>query len=98
MRNIWADSFLQEAEDLLAEIQECALGLDDENQSAEIVGRLFRAFHTIKGSGAMFGFDCVCKFTHHVETLLDHVREGRVAVSPQLGNCCLPQRMRSSTC
>jgi two-component system chemotaxis sensor kinase CheA len=89
MRNIWADSFLQEAEDLLAEIQECALGLDDENQSAEIVGRLFRAFHTIKGSGAMFGFDCVCKFTHHVETLLDHVREGRVAVSPQLAELLL---------
>jgi two-component system chemotaxis sensor kinase CheA len=32
----------------------------------------------------MFGFDYVSKFTHHVETLLDGVREGRVGVSPQL--------------
>jgi len=32
----------------------------------------------------MFGFDYVSKFTHHVETLLDAVREGKVAVSPQL--------------
>jgi two-component system chemotaxis sensor kinase CheA len=89
MRSIWADSFLQEAEDLLAEIQECALALDGESQSAEIVGRLFRAFHTIKGSGAMFGFDCVSKFTHHVETLLDGVREGRVSVSRQLAELVL---------
>jgi two-component system chemotaxis sensor kinase CheA len=86
---MWADSFLQEAEDLLAEIQECALALDGESQSAEIVGRLFRAFHTIKGSGAMFGFDYVSKFTHHVETLLDGVREGKVAVSPQLAELVL---------
>jgi two-component system chemotaxis sensor kinase CheA len=84
LSNLWADSFLLEAEDLLAEIQECALALDGEGQSTEIVGRLFRAFHTIKGSGAMFGFDYVSKFTHHVETLLDAVREGKVAVSPQL--------------
>ena len=89
MRNVWADSYLQEAEDLLAEIQECALALDSENQSDEIVGRLFRAFHTIKGSGAMFGFDHVSKFTHHVETLLDGVREGRIAVSPQLAELVL---------
>jgi two-component system chemotaxis sensor kinase CheA len=89
MRNVWADSFLQEAEDLLAEIQECALELDGESQSAEIVGRLFRAFHTIKGSGAMFGFDHVSRFTHHVETLLDEVREGKVAVSPQLAELVL---------
>jgi len=87
--NTWADSFLQEAEELLAEIQECALALEGEGQSAEIVGRLFRAFHTIKGSGAMFGFDYVSKFTHHVETLLDGVREGKVAVSPQLAELVL---------
>jgi two-component system chemotaxis sensor kinase CheA len=86
---MWADSFLQEAEDILAEIQECALALDGESQSAEIVGRLFRAFHTIKGSGAMFGFDYVSKFTHHVETLLDGVREGRVEVSPRLAELVL---------
>jgi two-component system chemotaxis sensor kinase CheA len=86
---MWADSFLQEAEDLLAEIQECALALDGESRPDEIVGRLFRAFHTIKGSGAMFGFDYVSKFTHHVENLLDRVREGKVAVSPQLAELVL---------
>lgn len=89
MRNKWASSFLQEAEELLGEIEECALALDGENQSDEIVGRLFRAFHTIKGSGAMFGFDFVSKFTHHVETLLDGVREGKIAVSPQLAELVL---------
>ena len=37
----------------------------------------------------MFGFDHVSKFTHHVETLLDAVREGKVAVSPQLAELVL---------
>jgi two-component system chemotaxis sensor kinase CheA len=89
LRNQWVDAFLQEAEDLLAEIEECALALKSESGSTEIVGRLFRAFHTIKGSGAMFGLDHVAGFTHHVETLLDGVREGKIAVSPQLAELVL---------
>ncbi|MBK8002224.1 MAG: Hpt domain-containing protein [Verrucomicrobia bacterium] len=47
------------------------------------MNRLFRAFHTIKGSGAMFGFEAVAAFTHHVETALDRVREGQLALSQQ---------------
>ena len=46
-----------------------------ERNGGEAVNQIFRAFHTIKGSGAMFGFDEVAAFTHHIETLLDQVRE-----------------------
>jgi len=84
MHNMFVDTFLQECEDLLLEIEECALTLSNEEDSGEIVGRLFRAFHTIKGSGAMVGLDHLAGFTHHVETLLDEVREGRVAISPRV--------------
>ena len=89
MRNMLVDTFLQECEDLLPEIEECALSLDGESDSAEVVGRLFRAFHTIKGSGAMVGLDHVASFTHHVETLLDGVREGKVAASPRIAELVL---------
>jgi two-component system chemotaxis sensor kinase CheA len=81
---MFVDTFLQECEDLLPEIEECALALSDEEDARETVGRLFRAFHTIKGSGSMVGLDHLAGFTHHVETLLDGVREGRIAVSPRV--------------
>jgi two-component system chemotaxis sensor kinase CheA len=80
----FAATFLQEAEELLRQVEGAALELESRPQDADLVNQLFRAFHTIKGSGAMFGFDAVVSFTHHVETTLDHVREGRVASSPEL--------------
>ena len=83
------DTFLQEAEDALAEIEAAALSMNGDPAGSEVVNRIFRAFHTIKGSGSMFGFDDVAAFTHHVETLLDQVREGVVPVSGDLTNVIL---------
>ncbi len=48
------------------------------------MGRIFRGLHTIKGSGAMFGFECLAAFTHDLETAFDLVRNGRLEVSPEL--------------
>jgi two-component system, chemotaxis family, sensor kinase CheA len=86
------DTFLQEAEDLLEQIEQIALGLDEAPGDGEAVGHLFRAFHTIKGSGAMFGFDAVAGFTHHVETALDRVRDGLLPVSRELTELILAAR------
>jgi two-component system chemotaxis sensor kinase CheA len=80
----FAATFLQEAEELLRQVESAALELEAEPGNLDLVNRLFRAFHTIKGSGAMFGFNAVASFTHHVETALDHVREGRVPTTPAL--------------
>ena len=79
-----ANTFLQEAEDLLTKIEEVALDVQPGAESGESVNHLFRAFHTIKGSGAMFGFDTVAAFTHHVETVLDKVRDGVVPITSGL--------------
>jgi two-component system chemotaxis sensor kinase CheA len=78
------ETFLQEAEELLAQIEQAALQLDSEGRDEETVNQLFRAFHTIKGSGAMCGLTAVSGFTHHVEGLLDRVRSRRVELSPEL--------------
>jgi two-component system chemotaxis sensor kinase CheA len=77
-------TFLQEAEELIADIEEAALALSGDDASAETVNRLFRAFHTIKGSGGMCGLDDLAAFTHHVENLLDSVRGGAIPVSAAL--------------
>lgn len=78
------ETFLQEAEDLLVEIEAAALAISGANSSRDDIDLLFRAFHTIKGSGAMFGFDKVAEFTHHVETTLDDVRSGRTPLTSSL--------------
>ena len=67
-------TFLTEAEELLANIEQSALRLAEDTSPAETVNQLFRAFHTIKGSGAMCGLVQVSGFTHHVETLLQGAR------------------------
>jgi len=77
-------TFLHEADDLLVRIEETALEIEDSQNAADAVNQLFRAFHTIKGSGAMFGFEAIARFTHHVETALDQAREGRLEVSEDL--------------
>jgi len=77
-------TFLTEAEELLVRIEDIALELNPGEAAGETINQLFRAFHTLKGSGAMFGFDRVAEFTHHVETVLDKVRDGLVPVSEQL--------------
>ena len=84
-----ADTFLHEADDLLGQIEGAILDLNEQPPTSEVINQLFRAFHTIKGSGAMFGFQTVADFTHHVETVLDLVREGSVPFSKDLGELIL---------
>ena len=91
------ETFHQEAEELLDEIEQSALSLAAGEGGEEIVNRLFRAFHTIKGSGAMCGLDEVAAFTHHVESLLVRVREGEIPVSPQLTDLVLRSKDQIKT-
>lgn len=78
------DTFLAEAEDLLIELEASLLDLESTPDNAEEVHHVFRALHTIKGSGAMFGFQRVADFTHHVETAFQRVRDGDLAASAGL--------------
>jgi two-component system chemotaxis sensor kinase CheA len=90
-QNNWIDTFLQEAEDLLAEIDEAALTMS-EGDATETIHRIFRAFHTIKGSSGMCGLTSVAEFTHHIETLLDKARAGEIAATPKLADLILAGR------
>ncbi len=90
--NRFVEGFRQEAEELLAEIEEAVLDIEENPEEHEAVNRLFRAMHTIKGSGAMFGFDDIAKFTHHIETALDKVRGGFVPITRELIDLTLASR------
>ena len=90
----YAKAYRQEAEEHLQAIEEAILDIEDNPDDKDGLNRLFRAIHTIKGSGSMFGFDDIAAFAHHVETVLDHVREGRIPVTRQLIDLILMARDR----
>ncbi len=85
-------AYLEEAAELLAELETALLELEENPGDRDLVDRVFRAMHTIKGSGAMYGFDHVAGFTHEVETVLDRVREGEIPVSGDLVSLVLAAR------
>ncbi len=89
MTKIHGETFRVEAYELLAELESALLELEENPEDQETVGRTFRAMHTIKGSGAMFGFADISEFTHEVETVFDQVRNGRMSVDRELINATL---------
>ncbi len=84
-----SQAFYDEALELLVELEAALLELDQNREDREVVGRAFRALHTIKGSGAMFGFDEVSRFAHHLENAFDRLRNGTLAASAELINVAL---------
>jgi two-component system, chemotaxis family, sensor kinase CheA len=92
MSDRFHEAFREEASELLSELESALLELEENPEDRELVDRVFRSMHTIKGSGAMFGFEEVSRFTHEVETVFDLVRKGRLAVSKELINLTLKAR------
>ncbi len=85
-------AFKEEAGELLGELEASLLTLEDQPEDQDIINRVFRAMHTIKGSGAMFGFDDIAAFTHEVETVFDKVRNGLFPVTKPLLDLTLAAR------
>jgi len=81
---LFKQSFREEAREILAELEAALLELNEDRGNAETIGRIFRGLHTIKGSGAMFGFEQVAAFTHHLESAFDLVRNGRLEAGAEL--------------
>jgi len=85
-------AFQEEASDLLAELENALLELEEQPRNPDLIDRVFRAMHTIKGSGAMFGFDDIAGFTHDVETVFDQVRNGNLKITRELLDLTLASR------
>ena len=85
-------TYREEAGELLAELETSLLDLEETPDDNDLINRVFRAMHTIKGSGAMFGFDDIAAFTHEVETVFDLVRNGKMVVTKELLDLTLKSR------
>ncbi len=78
------DAFFEESSEHLSTIEEGLLQLEQHPQDLDLLNRIFRAAHSIKGNSGMFGFTAVGQFTHKMETLLDQLRNGQMAVTGPL--------------
>ncbi len=87
-----AEIFRQEAAELLEQLEQALLDLGSRPDDRSLVDTAFRALHTIKGSGAMFGFDAVAAFVHDFETAFDRVRGGLAPCTPALVTAALQAR------
>ncbi|CAO3440374.1 chemotaxis protein CheW [Azospirillum endophyticum] len=76
--------FREEAAELLAALETALLHLEQRPTDREPLDTAFRALHTIKGSGSMFGFEAAASFTHHLESAFDRMRKGELAATPAM--------------
>ena len=74
------ETFRQEARELLEQLELGLLDLEHDPSNSDLINSTFRALHTIKGSGAMFGFTDVASFVHEFETAFDRVRKGMAQI------------------
>jgi two-component system chemotaxis sensor kinase CheA len=76
--------YRNETLELCADLEDALLELEERPDDMDLVGRVFRSMHTIKGSGSMFGLEEIVGFTHEVETVYDHVRNRELEVTKEL--------------
>lgn len=78
------DKFTEEANGLLDRLEKDLLDLENQPSDKELIESAFRAMHTIKGVSGMFGFDFICEFTHHMESIYQAIRESNLAFNKDI--------------
>jgi two-component system chemotaxis sensor kinase CheA len=77
-------AFFEEAAELLADFEAGLLTLEETPNDAELLNRIFRSAHTLKGNSSMLGLEEIAHFTHALEDLLDQLRKGRRSVTQRV--------------
>lgn len=76
--------FREEAGELLAQMEMPLIELEGNPADQELINSVFRALHTIKGSGSMCGYTELAAFTHDFENLFDCMRKGRISADERV--------------
>jgi two-component system chemotaxis sensor kinase CheA len=94
-------AFKEETSELLAELEASLLELEKAPKNADAISAIFRACHSIKGTGGMFGFENISRFMHEIETVYDLVRSGKIVpdknlIDITLSSCDIVREMTES--
>lgn len=84
MSDFHKQAFVEEALELLSELENSLLELERKPDDKEIIAKVFRALHTVKGSSGMFGCDDIAMFTHDIETVYHFIRNGELELTKEI--------------
>lgn len=76
--------FIVEANEFVNNLEDSLLSLEKNPDDKNKIQEIFRIMHSLKGSGAMFGFDDISEFTHNLENIYDLIRNEKMVVTKEL--------------
>ncbi|ABO35044.1 CheA signal transduction histidine kinase [Methanococcus maripaludis C5] len=81
----YKELFMTEAEEHLQSLNQNMVELENCPEDSErIINMIFRSAHTLKGSARTLGFEHISSLTHHMEDILDYIRDGRIKINPEI--------------
>jgi len=84
--------FLVESEELLQGMDQDMVTLESVPNDADLLNRIFRALHTIKGTSGFLGFDPIVKLAHRAEDVLNGLRRGECPLTRRMMDALLSAR------
>lgn len=77
------EGFLAETTELLEKLDDDLVALEKSSDDTELLNRIFRSIHTVKGASSFLGFDLLVRVTHKTEDVLNRLRKGELTVTPE---------------
>ena len=91
------NEFLIESEELLQRMDQDVVTLESTPNDAELLNRIFRAMHTIKGTSGFLGFDPIVRLSHRAEDVLNNLRRGEIQPTRRMMDALLRARDQLGT-
>ncbi len=76
--------FILESSEIIEQLDQDLVELEHRKNDLDLLNKIFRAAHTIKGSSSFLGFDKMSTVTHHAEEILNKLRKGEMVVVPEI--------------
>lgn len=78
------ESFIIETNEILEELPQDLMLLEEEPGDLDLLNKIFRSFHTIKGTSTFMGFNDIVAITHHGEDILNKLRRSELVVTQDI--------------
>ena len=78
------DSFFEESAEHVETMEAGLLDLEQRPTDLDLLNRIFRAAHSIKGNAGMFNFTAIGGLTHKMENILDRLRNSEMVVTKEI--------------
>ncbi len=78
------EGYLIETSELLENLSQDLIEIETKTDDLDLINRIFRSFHTIKGTSSFMGFTSIAEITHHAEEILNKLRRSEIKVNQDI--------------